>query len=261
MATVSRPPRARGVVLPFPHGRDRGGELARLLPSGRALLVAFGVLAAAALAYLGARETPLFAVRRIEVVGAPARVGAHVRRTLTPLQGESLLALNRAAIARRLEALPDVADATYDRDFPHTLRVFVEPERAVAVVRRGPEAWVVSIRGRIIRAVSPVGAPRLARIWIAKSADVSVGARLQDPEGARALSVLAAVHAARFPARVRLVRPENGRVSLILASGLELRLGDPSNLSLKLAIARRIVPLLGRARYLDVSVPERPVAE
>ena len=261
MATVSRPPRARGVVLPFPRGRDRDCDLARLLPSARALAVAFGTLAAAALAYLGARETPMFALRRIEVIGAPGRVGAHVHRALAPFQGKSLLALDRGAIARRLQALPDVADATSDRDFPHALRVFIEPEHAVAVVRRGPEAWVVSTRGRIIRAIAGHGAPRLARIWIAKSADVTVGGRLQDPEGVRAIRVLAAVHAARFPVRVRLVRPQSGRVSLVLASGLELRVGEPSNLPLKLEIARRIVPLLGRARYLDVSVPERPVAE
>ena len=49
----------------------------------------------------------------------------------------------------------------------------------------------------------------------------------------------------------------------MLRSGLEVRLGDVDDLRLKLAIARRILAMLGptatTAGYLDVSVPERPV--
>ena len=42
-----------------------------------------------------------------------------------------------------------VAAARYDRDFPHTLRIFVEPEQP-AVVRRGADSWLVSARARVI---------------------------------------------------------------------------------------------------------------
>ena len=43
---------------------------------------------------------------------------------------------------------------------------------------------------------------------------------------------------------------------------LEVRLGDNGDLRLKLAVARRILLVLGNATtatYVDVSVPERPV--
>jgi hypothetical protein len=49
----------------------------------------------------------------------------------------------------------------------------------------------------------------------------------------------------------------------VLRSGIELRLGDASDLKLKLAIARRVLSRLapaGHGAYVDVSVPERPVA-
>jgi len=49
----------------------------------------------------------------------------------------------------------------------------------------------------------------------------------------------------------------------VLRSGLEVRLGSKDDLRLKLAIARRILATLGTSGggdYLDVSVPERPVA-
>ena len=46
----------------------------------------------------------------------------------------------------------------FDRDFPHTLRVRVRLERPVAVLRRGPDAWLVSVLGARARA------PRSGRI-------------------------------------------------------------------------------------------------
>jgi hypothetical protein len=45
-------------------------ELARLVPSGRILLLSFGALAGVLLAILVARETSLFGVRAIDVAGA-----------------------------------------------------------------------------------------------------------------------------------------------------------------------------------------------
>ena len=49
------------------------------------------------------------------------------------------------------------------------------------------------------------------------------------------------------------------------ADGLELRLGEAESLKLKLAVAARVLKSLPRPEaqslaYLDVSVPERPVA-
>jgi hypothetical protein len=40
-----------------------------------------------------------------------------------------------------------------------------------------------------------------------------------------------------------------------------VRLGDALDVPLKLAVAARVIPLLGaETAYLDVAVPERPVA-
>ena len=46
----------------------------------------------------------------------------------------------------------------------------------------------------------------------------------------------------------------------MLGSGTEVRLGDGGDLRLKLSIVKRLLPLTVGARYVDVSVPERPVA-
>ena len=49
------------------------------------------------------------------------------------LEGTSLLELNGSAVQRALAPLTDVSTASYDRAFPHTLRVLIRPETPVAV--------------------------------------------------------------------------------------------------------------------------------
>ena len=261
MAAVSRPGRERAAVLPFPGAELGGGSLRRLLPSGRALLLGFALLGAGALFYLGARETSVFALRSIEVRGAPPRVARHVEAALRSLEGQSLVSLQAAEISRRLQGLPDVASWSYDRAFPHSLRVFVTAAQPVAVVRQGAKAWVVASDGRIVRQVGPLAAPRLPRIWVPSAAFVSAGSPLVDPAAASALRAVVAARAAGFTARIALVRSSADReLSAVLASGLELRLGSASDLPLKFAVARQIVPLAGAVGYVDLSVPERPIA-
>jgi hypothetical protein len=64
----------------------------------------------------------------------------------------------------------------------------------------------------------------------------------------------------RFPSRVVSVATADG-LTLRLASGLELRLGDMHDVRLKLAVAARVLRVLpAGSGYLDVSVPDRPVA-
>jgi cell division protein FtsQ len=235
----------------------------RLLPSGRSLLIGFAIVLGAAGLYLVARTTPMFALDRIEVEGAPAPVAAHVRAALAPLEGQSLLALDSGEVARRLAALPEVAAYGYDRDFPHTLRVVVRPEYPVAVARRGPKAWLIAASARTIAAVPLKTHPGLPRIWLAHSGEPQPGAAITDRFGLRAVRALAFARKAHFPGRIRMVRVREQDLTFLLGSGLELRLGDLRDVPLKLAIAAKVVPGLlahGGYAYLDVSVPERSVA-
>jgi len=235
----------------------------RLLPSGRSLLIGFAIVLGAAGLYLLARSTSMFAVGQIEVEGAPPAVAAHVRTALAPLKGESLLALDSAAIERRLAKLPDVAAAGYDRDFPHTLRVTVRAEHPVAVARRGAKAWLIAGSTRTIAEVPLRTHPGLPRIWLAHSNDPEVGAGVTDRYALRAIRVLALARAAHFRGAVRMVRVRARDLTFLLGSGIELRLGDLHAIPLKLAVATRVLRILrlhGGYLYLDVSVPERPVA-
>jgi cell division protein FtsQ len=251
-------------VVPFPQRRRlRAPDLARvarLVPTGRAIVLAGAAVGVAGALYLIARETPLFAVRSIEISGVRGAAAAHVRAALQPLEGKSLLALHGEDVADRLAAVPEVQHATYDRAFPNTLRVVVVPERPIAVVRQGASAWLVSMRGRVLRAL-PRGSHRsLPRIWVPRSADVEVGAMLAADEGGRATRALATARRVGFRGRVQDVLSTDGSLVVTLRAGLQLRLGDRRHLALKLAVAGRLLPLVRGAKYLDVSLPARPVA-
>jgi cell division protein FtsQ len=251
-------------VVPFPQRRRLGtldlARVAKLVPTGRAILIAGAVVGAAGALYLIARETPLFAVRSIEISGVRGATAAHVRAALQPLEGKSLLALHSSDVEDRIAAVPEVQSVTYDRAFPNTLRVVIVPERPIAVVRQGAAAWLVSARARVLRTL-PRGSRRaLPRIWLPRTADVEVGATLAPDEGGSPAGALATARRVGFRGRVRDVSSTDGSLVFALRSGLELRLGDRQDLALKLAVAARILPLVGHATYLDVSLPARPVA-
>jgi len=255
-------PRARpaSVVVPFPRAAP-GDHLALgpLVPSGRSLLVAFAVLGGVLLALVLARETALFAVRSIEVTGAGPGVDRQVSRVLADRAGDSLFGLDLEAARLDVAALPTVASVSFDRAYPHTLRVTVVPERPVAVVRQGAVSFVVSQRGRVMARVDRKSKPDLARIWVAKDVRLDPGTFVDGAldTAVRAVAPLAGI---RFPSRVVSVTTTDG-LTLRLRSGLELRLGDMRDVDLKLAVADRVLRVLpAGSGYLDVSVPDRPVA-
>ena len=238
--------------------------LLRALPTGRALLVATALVLIAAGLYGLARETSMFAVRTIDVQGAPPGLAAQVRHTLQHVEGTSLLALKPGAIVARVDDLPAVRSATYDRDFPHTLRIRVVPEEPVAVLRSGAASWLISARARVIGVVASGTRRGIPRIWLPAGFQVATGSFLSDEAGAAARALRTFV-VAGFANRVTWARIRGGELTLGTHSGLQLRLGAPVELPLKIAIVERIAPTLvppasGGPAYLDVSVPERPVA-
>jgi cell division protein FtsQ len=252
-------PKTLSTVVPIARART-GFDLARFLPSGRSLGLGLALLAVAAGAYALARGTSAFAVRELAVTGAPAHVAVQAREALAGARGESLLVLDLGRLEARLEAVPTVAAVSFDRGFPHTLTVSIVPERPVAVLRRGAESWLVAASGRVIAQLERGARAGLPRIWVTRTTDV----RLGDPvvgDVRRATRAVAPLVRRPLPARVTAVRSTEEELTLILRAGFELRLGDESDRALKLELARRILPsLLAGGGYLDVSVPERPVA-
>jgi cell division septal protein FtsQ len=249
LALPSRPP-----ALEFP--------FARLIPSGRSLLICFAALAAVVGAYLAARNTSMFAVQEIEVTGARPSVVQRVDAALHPLDGTSLLSLDAATIDRRLTPLRDVSLISYDRAFPHTAKIVVSAERPVAVLRKGSQAWVVTERGRVLDQLDDASTSQLPRIWVADASIPSTGDLLTGDEARLPALVLGGVLSAnrRLFGDIREARETDDGLVLVLRSGTEIRLGSADEVGLQLAVAQHVLEAVGPgAAYVDVSVPERAV--
>jgi len=236
----------------------------QLTPSTRSLVVGIVLALLAVGAYVGARDTPVFAVRTLDVRGGDAELRAQVRDALAGELGTSLLRVNGGVVASRVDPIPGVRSFVFDRSFPHTLRVTVKREIPVLVVRQvpGKTAFLVAASGRVLRALPHPRLSHLPRLWVTKAVDVQVGSPLA-PQLAAAATALAPLRGAALPGGVAAVRVGKDELTLELGGGLEVRLGDTGDLRLKLAIARRILDRTGAAAagtgYLDVSVPLRPV--
>jgi hypothetical protein len=100
---------------------------------------------------------------------------------------------------------------------------------------------------------------------VPKGTDVSVGELLPAKDGGLAAVALAPLSRGTFPSVVRFVRESPSELTLVLGSGLQIRLGGIGDLGLKIAIAKKILHRVGATSattgYLDVSVPERPVID
>jgi cell division protein FtsQ len=233
----------------------------RFVPSGRSLLVTFAALVVVGIAWLIAYATPVFAVDRIEVRGAPPDLQREVTRVTRDLLGQSLVAVDAEQVEGRLRTLPAVAGVTVDRAFPDTLVIRVAPERPVAVVRRGTSAWLATGAGKVIGEIETGTERSLPRLWVVRGATIRVGGQV--PAGlVPATRALAEAHGAGLGGRVKGVRLANDELTLVLRRGIELRLGRIADVGMKLAIAREVLELVdvSGTTYIDVSVPQRPVA-
>ena len=258
----SRPhARAAGAVASISRGASGDRlELSRFAPSGRSLLTGLAILLAGLGLYAVARTTSAFAVDRVAVQGAPPEVAADVREALAAALGESLLRVDLSDLLRRAESVPMVASASFDRSFPHTLEIAVVPEVPVAVLRQGSSSWLVAAGGRVVGELARGARPGLPRIWLQRTVDVRVGEPIRGVQR-RAVAAVAPLVGRPLPSAVTSVGVGRGELTLSLRSGIEVRLGDTTDLAVKLEVARRVLPQLGDLRgYLDVSVPERPVA-
>ena len=233
---------ARAAVLPFPR-QGLLARAARLLPTGRALLVCTLLVVAAVGVYVVSRETSLFAIRTIEVRGvSPAQASRGSRARSRRSQGTSLLALGGDAVTRRVGALPDVLSVTLRPRLSRT-----RSRSRSCPSGRWPSCGAATSRGSSRRAAgscagsTPGQRPGLPRIWVTRQVDVSLGATLSDANALSAVAAVAPLVRVRFPVRVASVETKDGAVTLHLRSGLALIVGDTTDLRLKFVVAKQLL--------------------
>jgi cell division protein FtsQ len=226
--------------------------------------LAAGVLG---LGYVWLKSSGVFTLRSVAVRGGTESDRVAARDAVArAAAGSSLLSLSPAQVAKAIEQVPTIRVASVDRDFPHTLRIRIVPERAVALaVSTGHYRSLVASSGRVLRVFDTGEAlPSLPRIWPKASERPVPGGSMHSPGMHAALEALSA-RPAGFRAKIANVKvePERGIV-MRLRGGLDIVIGPPLQLDQKLQAAawvlRHYPTRDERAQllYADVSAPNRP---
>jgi hypothetical protein len=239
---------------------------AALVVAAVACALAAGVVE---LAYVWLKGSSVFTLHTVAVRGGTQSDRIAVRDAVArAAAGDSLLTLSASRIAGDIEAVPTIHVASVDRDFPHTLRIRIVPERAVAVAK-GKGRWanyrsVAAASGRVLRVLGPREAPpSLPAIWVDEHP--MAGGAFRAATNLGMLSALAA-RPADFHGTVTNVQFKTAHgIVMKLGGGLEIYLGPPLDLKSKLRSAawvlRRYRTKADRSTlaYADVSAPFRPV--
>jgi cell division protein FtsQ len=264
---VTSTPRAHAarVVVPLSDRRKKRQSLQARVPTGRTIALLFAALVTLVGLYLIALESSLFAIRTVEIRGAPPALTRQIDDAIGRFRGHSLVGLDQAEIERAVLGIPAVQTVRIDRDFPNTLRIFVKREFPVAVLRRGTGAWLIAASGKVVRGFPLGRGGEIPRIWVPSSMPVVIGERIGNTDVRIAVGLLGSLGSAGRSLRLANVIALHGELTLVTRSGVELRFGDASQARLKLAVAEKIlpqmaVPAAGSTAYLDISLPERPVS-
>jgi cell division protein FtsQ len=243
---VRRVRRVRG-----PGARRSGGR-----PTALAVAILLGcVLAALGLGWL--RESSLVAVREVTITGLHGRAAPAVRQALRRAATDmTTLHVRMDELRRAVAPYPIVKDLRVSTDFPRRLRIRVVEYDAVATVTFDGRRVPVASDGTLLRDEPvPGGLPTL-------SAEAGEGARrLSDRRALGAVDLLAAAPRDLRPL-VDAVRWDAGGLHVQLRSGAQMDFGGPGRLRAKWIAAAGVLsdPRAAGASYLDLRVPERPVA-
>jgi cell division protein FtsQ len=224
----------------------------------RLLLAAAVTVALAALYHFWVRDSSLVAVNDVSVTGLTTKDGPRIRALLESVADDMTTLHVRADELREAAGtFPVVGSIHVEADFPHGLRIEVTERPTAALVSIDGVPLPVAADGTVLRGLRPPeGLPLL------RTEKPATDGHVTDPRTLRAL-VIAGAAPAGFPQRVARVSegPEQGIV-VALEDGPEIIFGDADLAVQKWTAAVRVLADgdAAGATYIDVRLPERPVA-
>ncbi|HWM11422.1 MAG TPA: FtsQ-type POTRA domain-containing protein [Solirubrobacteraceae bacterium] len=236
---------------------------AALTPSRRTRrrVVVAVVLAAllAGLYMLWLRDSSFVAVEDVTVTGLTSRDSDRVRLALAAT-AETMTTLH--VDERRLQdaaaAFPVVARIEARPDFPHAMTIEVTEHRPVALAVADGREQPLAGDGSLLAGTAVEGDLPTIDLYVA------MPQRRLGPGAARDAAQVAGAAPAVVARRVESISREAGARGVVaqLEDGTELLFGTPSQLAAKWAAAIRVLAddEADGAAYLDVRIPERPVA-
>lgn len=175
-------------------------------------------------------------------------------------KGRSLLLVSSSAIRTSLLRLPGVEGARVSKRYPHGLDVAIVQRTPRAQIADGKRFLVVDGTG-IVMAVSPTQRDGLPVITASGNVDAGEGRRVSPPLR-EAVRVLSGIPSALRDSLSRITAPTEDSVTAVTNSGITIVWGNSERMSLKSAIAERLIVndgLMNGHTAIDVSAPDRPI--
>lgn len=233
------------------------------LPSAKILMrrvVALTLLALvlAAVYLLWLRDVGLVAVTDVNVRGAGDRSDLVSKVEAVGLE-QSTLHVDQSALLAEIADDPAVSGLAASTDFPHGLEVTLDLRAPAAFI--ADQGIVVAGDGVVLERTdeAPAGLPEISVDGTAASAAVG------EPIDGDAAAMASVLGAAPGPLAAQVSEARNDPsfgILVIAGDGIELRFGDPERAEAKWRAAAAVLadPQLGDIGYIDLSLPERPVA-
>lgn len=245
-------------------------------------LVAGGVAAVGlvlVVAFFALRNSTVFSIDSVQVEPTAHVAESDIQNLVQVPEGSTLLNVDTAAITESLRHDPWVADVTYERIFPHTLKVNIIEQAvdALVVMNTGSVAWYLGDAGIWIQPTGVESAEGQSVNDAALAVALEEGcllitdvpATVSPVAGSEATDeVLEAVRQFRegfsddFNAQVVCYSAAStDSITCTLANGVEVLLGSPTDISTKEAIVTQTLAAYpdGGITYVSVRVVTNPV--
>lgn len=202
------------------------------------------------------RNSSLVRVEQVSVTGIGGSQAAEVKRALETA-GLDMTTLNvrENTLLSAVEAYPVVRSLRTETDFPHGLRIVVNAHEPVAALRSGGSLTAVAADGTLLRGSATRGLPLVA-VRATRGGD-----RLGRSEALTAVELVAAAPRALRGRVSRVYRGPRG-LTTTMKDGPKLYFGGAARPDAMWGAAARVLASSTSrgAKYLDLRVPDRPVA-
>jgi cell division protein FtsQ len=222
----------------------------------RVVLAAAVLVAVATPLALWLRNSPLLGVQRVTVTGISGPQAGAIRAALTEVALDmTVLHVRDDALRTAVEPYPVVRGLRTQTDFPHGLRITVNAYQPTAALQANGQLTAVAADGTVLRGAPTRGLP-VVRVGTTPS-----GERARDARALRAIALLDAAPPALRSRIVRIYRGPHG-IAASVDNGPKLYFGGAARLHAKWAAASQVLAQASSrgASYVDLRVPERPVA-
>ena len=233
-----------------------------------------GLLLVAAITLFALRDSSVFSIDGVEVAPTEHVTESDIQNLVKVPAGSTLLNVDTASIEEALKKDPWIASVSFERVFPHTLRIVIHEQAvdALVVMSSGSIAWYLGDGGSWIQPTSVTAAEDQSVDDAALESAMAEGCLLitDVPATVAPEAGLPATDASLLAVQkfregfsedfasqvVSYSAPSEDNISCTLESGVEVLLGSPTDIATKQAFVEKIIEKNpGTLLFINVRVP------